>query len=126
MRQRKWLWIAPLILVLILALWLLVTPPRWWLNVTKRVDLTDPVATGQTLVLEYNCRRCHQVDGSGAMLAGNLMGVTDRMSNEAIADLLRDPDSARPNTSKPNLRISDSQIEAITVYLRSIDQAAPD
>jgi hypothetical protein len=33
-----------------LALWLLLAPPRWWLDLTKPVDLSNPGRAGAQVV----------------------------------------------------------------------------
>ena len=52
-------------------------PPRWWLNATKPVDLSDPETTGAALVAEYDCRRCHLIDSQGKSKGPNLAGVPE-------------------------------------------------
>lgn len=113
-----------LLLMVAVFVWLMFSPPRWWLNMIKQADLTNPIATGELLVARYDCRRCHWIDGTGALLAGNLQGVTDRLSVEAITNLLVNPAAARPGTSKQNRHLSDTEIEAIIAYLKSVDQPA--
>lgn len=121
MRTRNTLLAVVLVLSLTVFVWLSLSPPRWWLNMAKQVDLTNPVATGEQLVARYDCRRCHWIDGTGALLAGNLQGVTDRLSVEAITNLLMNPAAARPGTSKQNRHLSDTEIEAIIAYLKAVD-----
>ena len=43
--QKSIKFILPAILILAI-IWLLVSPPRFWLNLTKRVDLSDPAKAG--------------------------------------------------------------------------------
>jgi mono/diheme cytochrome c family protein len=121
MRSRRTLLAAALVLAIIAFLWLTFSPPRWWLNATKQVDLTNPVATGERLVVQYDCRRCHRIDGRGALLAGNLSGVTLHLDSAEITSLLVNPGAARPGTSKQNRHLSDSEITAIIAYLEAVD-----
>lgn len=120
--QRRVLLAVMLLLMVAVFAWMTFSPPRWWLNMTKQADLSNPIATGEQLVARYDCRRCHRIDGTGALLAGNLQGVTDRLSVEAITNLLVNPAAARPGTSKQNRHLSDSEIEAIIAYLKSVDR----
>lgn len=121
MRTRTATLAVVLVLALVVFVWLTFSPPRWWLNATKQVDLTNPISTGEQLVVRYDCRGCHRIDGTGALLAENLQGVTDRLSGEAITNLLMNPAAARPGTSKQNRHLSDTEIEAIIAYLESVD-----
>lgn len=104
----------------VLAAWLLAAPPRWWLNLTKPVDLARPVASGAALVDAYNCRRCHRLDGWGAIAAADLDDVIERLDAEALRLWLRDPKQVRPDTAMPNLRLSDPEIAAIVAYLSDL------
>ena len=88
-----------LALVLIAVLWLAFAPPRWWLNLTKPVDLSDPIAAGALVVEEYDCRDCHRIDGHGGLIAGNLAGVTRRLDEDSIRTWLRNPFSTTSTTN---------------------------
>jgi hypothetical protein len=72
-------------------LWLLVAPPRWWLNLTKPVDLSDPAKAGSIVVEKYGCRNCHRIEERGATFAPGLTGVTGRLDAVSIRLWLRDP-----------------------------------
>jgi nitric oxide reductase subunit C len=102
--------------------WLVFAPPTWWLNLTKEVDLTDPVRTGTALVEAYDCRRCHQVDGRGALKAPDLAGVTGRLDRVALRLWLRNPRAIDGNTAMPTFHLSDSEIDAIVAYLEFLDR----
>ncbi len=112
------------LIVIVLAAWLAIAPPRFVLNQIKAVDLSDPVAAGQQLVEKYNCRSCHRIGGEGALKAPNLAGITQRVNDPAQVTLrlwLRNPKAVRSNTAMPNFRLSDSEIEAILAYLSALD-----
>jgi cytochrome c2 len=104
------------VLLLVIA-WFVVAPPRWWLNLTKSVDLTDPVATGQALVDKYECRRCHYIHDRGASKGPNLNGVDQRLDNVSIRLWLQNPRAIKWRTPMPNFKLSDSEIEGIVAYL---------
>ncbi|MEW5872618.1 MAG: c-type cytochrome [Chloroflexota bacterium] len=110
------------VLALIVILWFALAPPRFWLNLTRRVDLSDPVAAGQALVTQYDCQACHQVHGQGRPFGPSLDGVTRRLEADELRLWLRQPQKVKPNTTMPNLRLSDSEIEAIIAYLAANDQ----
>jgi mono/diheme cytochrome c family protein len=109
-----------LALVIVLALWLAFAPPRFWLNLTRTVDLSDPAAAGAALVVEHDCRDCHRIDGRGALQAPALDDATRRMDRETIRRWLINPRAIDRNTAMPNPRLSDSEIEAIIAYLESL------
>ncbi|GAP64095.1 nitric oxide reductase subunit C [Ardenticatena maritima] len=121
---------APLgiLVVLILVVWFWVSPPRFWLNMTKRVAPSPEV--GAQLVEKYGCRGCHTIGGQGAILAPNLDQVVRRNKEEDPAFVtlrlwLRDPTAVKPNTAMPNFKLSDTEIEAILQYLQTqAEQAA--
>lgn len=105
------------------AVWLWLFPPRWWLNYTKPVDLSDPVGAGNSIVVKYTCRQCHLIGGEGKAKGPSLDGVTDRLDTVSLRLWLRDPRSIKWNTPMPNLQLSDPEIEAISSYLKALDQS---
>ncbi len=94
----------------ILLLWLIVAPPRWWLNLTKRVDVS--AQTGAALIDKYGCRKCHTIGDAGATLASDLNDVALRLPAADVRRTL-----IVPPRGMPNMRLSDSEIKAILVYL---------
>ena len=105
-----------------IGVWLWLSPPRWWLNYMKPVDLTDPVAAGEFVIAEYGCRECHLIGKEGHQLkAPNLNGVTDRLDSVSLRLWLRDPRSIRWKTLMPNFDLSDPEIEAISSYLYTLN-----
>ncbi|HXF70587.1 MAG TPA: cytochrome c [Thermoflexus sp.] len=114
------------LLVLGAGIWLTVNPPRPILNLLKRVDPSPE--TGALLVERYGCRRCHRIGDRGGILAPDLNGITRRVDDPAHVVLrlwLRDPQSIQPGTAMPNFRLSDSEIEAILMYLKTLDAQNP-
>jgi mono/diheme cytochrome c family protein len=104
--------------------WLWLSPPRWWLNYMKPVDLTDPVGAGGSVVADYACRQCHLIGGEGQAKGPSLDDVTDRLDPVSIRLWLRDPRSIKWNTSMPNFQLSDPEIEAILSYLNALDRTS--
>ncbi len=107
-----------------LVLWLVLRPPRMWLNLTRGVPVTAEV--GERLVLENDCRRCHRIDGQGTLKAPNLDGVTERYAqpphDALLRTWLRSPRGVKPDTAMPAFRLSDTEIEAVIAYLTALDQ----
>jgi cytochrome c2 len=115
-------WISLLIGIgIVLLLWLWLAPPQVWLNWTKRVDLSDPPATGKALIDQYHCRDCHRIQGEGALKAPDLSGVTRRLSDQELELWLKDPNSVKKNTAMPDFRLSDTEVTALIAYLTSSD-----
>ncbi len=122
--SRKRVAVYLIITAVIILFWLVFSPPRWWLNLTKSVDLSNPVATGEQLVSEYNCRRCHRIGGGGSLKAPDLAGVTERLDDVSLRLWLHNPKAIKGNTPMPNFHLSDSEIEAIVAYLQRLDTSA--
>jgi cytochrome c2 len=120
--NKKYLITCLVGMLLIVALWFYLLPPRWWLNWIKEVDLSDPVATGSALVEKYQCRRCHIFEGRGKILAPKLDTVAQRLDNVSLRIWLQDPRAIKWRTSMPNFHLSDSEIEAIVSYLYSVQE----
>lgn len=106
---------------MVISLWFAFSPPRAWINITKRVDLSEPVRTGEVLMNRYECRNCHIVGNSGGWIAPSLVDVTINMEAETLRAWLRDPNSIKGPTAMPNFTLSDSEIEAIVAYLQALD-----
>jgi len=104
-----------------IALWLLLDPPRWWLNLTKPVDLSDPARAGARLVEKYDCRSCHRIEGRGALKGPDLAGVTERLDEVSIRLWLVNPKAVKGDTAMPNFHLSDPEITAIVAYLEALD-----
>ncbi len=114
--------ILSLAVVAAAVLWFWLFPPRWWLNMIKPVDLSDPVKAGTAIVEKYDCRRCHFIGDAGKSKGPALVGVTGRLDRVSLRLWLRDPRAIKWNTSMPNLDLSDGEIEAIVAYLTALDE----
>lgn len=111
--------IVPILLTLLVVLLaLLLIRPRWYLNLTKQVEISPQV--GAALVERLDCRSCHVIGGSGALKAPNLDDVLRRETDETLYGWLSNPRGMRANTAMPNFHFSDSEIAAILAYLRSL------
>ncbi len=106
--------------VFLLTIWLALAPPRFWLNLTKAVDLSDPVTAGEQVVAKYDCRSCHRIAGQGALKAPALDDSALRLDDVSLRLWLRNPRAIKGNTAMPNFRMSDSEIEAVVAYLESL------
>lgn len=117
---KKWV-LTVVCIGLLVVLWLWLAPPQFWLNRTKRVDLSDPVASGEALFERYNCRDCHRIQGEGALKAPDLAGVTQRLTDQQLELWLMNPNAVKKNTAMPDFRLSDTEVDALIAYLRASD-----
>lgn len=122
--NRKRITVIFVVTAVLIIFWLVFAPPRLWLNLTKSVDLSNPAVTGEQLVADYNCRRCHRVGGGGSLKAPNLAGVTERLDDVSLRLWLHNPKAVKGNTAMPNFHLSDSEVEAIVAYLQKLDASA--
>ena len=119
MNMKRKASLIPIIVFVAIAAWLLLAPPRWWLNLTKPIDLTDPIAAGAHLVDRYECRKCHRLGDSGALKAPDLNGVAQRLDEVTLRKWLEDPRAIKNNAAMPNFRLSDAEITALLAYLQA-------
>lgn len=114
--------LLPLLLaVLLIVVWFVVSPPRFWLNMARSVEPT--AAVGEQLIEENDCRGCHRIGGEGALKGPDLDDVILRQREADPAQVtlrlwLRNPKAVKPNTAMPNFHLSDSEIEAVLLYLQ--------
>lgn len=110
---------APVLLTIVLLILLvLILRPRWYLNLTKQVDVSPE--TGAALVEKYDCRSCHVIGGQGALKAPNLDEAANRQGEDALYGWLANPRRMKANTAMPNFHLSDSEIHSILLYLQSL------
>lgn len=107
-----------ILFILIVAVWLRVAPPRIWLNTIHEVDISPEA--GAALVVEKDCRNCHRIEDSGALVGPELNGITQRVDPMVLRIWLRNPRSVKRNTPMPNFHLSDTEIEAIMAYLDTL------
>jgi cytochrome c2 len=103
--------------VILLLIWLLISPPQFLGDLLKSVDMSDPVAAGEILVRKYDCVACHTISGAGRPFGPSLEGVTERRDVQTLHKWLGDPTSMKPDTSMPDFNISADEVEAIIAYL---------
>ncbi len=85
---------------------------------------------GKSLFVNRGCTACHTI-GKGKLAGPDLAGVTQRRSHEWLKRWLKDPSQMigsdsiadalvveAKNVKMPNLKLSDSDVEAVIAYLR--------
>lgn len=83
--MKRWIVIGVVVLALGLA-WL---RPRWLMNLVKRVEPSPQV--GAELVLKYECRDCHVIEGKGSGTAPNLGSHLRLPHPRGVARLVAEP-----------------------------------
>ena len=97
------------------------------------VDPANPelVARGQELVQSVGCRGCHSFEPEQVAsalsetkdVAPNLSRVGEKTSARWIYGWIKNPREYDPDTSMPDLRLSDEEATAITSYLMTLGEA---
>lgn len=105
-------------LIVVIALWFTISPPRFWLNLTHNVNPTAEV--GAALVQKHDCQNCHRINGSGALVGPDLDVILSQKSTTEVEQWLRNPRAMNPNTPMPNLHLSDTEIAALLAYLSTL------
>lgn len=72
------------------------------------------------LIFQQTCTACHAIDGRGGNIGPALDGVADRFDEEYLGRWLSDPASIRPETTMPQLGLSDEQVEELVTYLSTL------
>jgi mono/diheme cytochrome c family protein len=106
------------LVILILVAWILVSPPRFWINWTKNVPIS--AESGAHLVAAYGCQNCHRINGSGALVGPDLDIILSYSDPLVVRMWLRNPKSMKKNTPMPDFHLSESEIEALMTYLASV------
>lgn len=96
-------------------------PPYVALSVPSPAMSVVGPAQGRTLVQQRGCIGCHVVEGQGGTMGPSLDGVSDRRSEAFVFQQLRDPKANNPATLMPTLGLAPAELEAIWVYLQTLD-----
>jgi nitrite reductase (NO-forming) len=107
-------------------------------NLAASAAPTDPEALQAKTNFESKCVACHAIaGGAGAKIGPDLLGVTQRRSEDWIAKFLKSPESmfGTDPTAKalldkykvpmPNQNLSDAEIRGYLKYFRFLDSAKP-
>lgn len=89
------------------------------------IDFTKPtpekLKLGEELVANESCLQCHPMGSKGVKNAPDLAGVGGRLKPEFIFHIIKKPQSIVPGTTMDDSPLQDSEIEAITHYLMSVN-----
>ena len=78
------------------------------------------VARGALLFEQYQCRGCHQLEGTGARVGPAMDAVGTRRRRAYIAALLEDPNQIIPGTAMKNSDLWEDELLAITTFLLTL------
>ncbi len=84
-----------------------------------------PPDDGRPAVFGQMCVACHSLGGRGGNVGPALDGVADRQPDDFFPRWLRDPASVRPGTLMPRLPLSDTQIDELSTWLRTLHARGP-
>ncbi|HHO52059.1 MAG TPA: c-type cytochrome [Deltaproteobacteria bacterium] len=63
------------------------------------------------------CTACHSLGGSGGAVGPALDDVSERYDAASLRRWLADPLKVKPDTTMPNLQLSDADLDALTAFL---------
>jgi nitric oxide reductase subunit C len=78
--------------------------------------LTVEAVAGKHVWQQRDCNDCHTILGIGGYYAPELTRVVDRRDDAWLRAFLRNPTAAKPGTSMPDQRLSDSDVEALIAF----------
>lgn len=78
------------------------------------------LARGRTLFEELGCIGCHKLRGTGGVIGPELEGVGARRSPEWLGKHFRNPAAVTSGSAMPPIKVSDDEIEALTMYMLSL------
>jgi cytochrome c oxidase subunit II len=104
-----------------------------WLQQQRRpaVTPTDEARRGHDLFMSHTCVTCHTIRGTqaGSRVGPDLTHVASRQTiaagtlpttREHLTEWVRDPQSIKPGTRMPAIRLSEDDLRAVVAYLESL------
>ncbi|HEX2032603.1 MAG TPA: c-type cytochrome [Chloroflexota bacterium] len=97
--------------------------------VPTEAPITDPVATGRTIVTQGACASCHAISGTQARgtIGPALDGIASRriggvldFTRENIKRWVTNPPQQKPGSTMPPYQFDDRYLEAIASYLETL------
>lgn len=82
------------------------------------------VVQGRRLFTELRCASCHSIDGHGGIVGPTLDQAGSRRGKEWIELHFRNPQAMTPGSKMPNFKLLDSEVEALTAYILSLEGGA--
>lgn len=76
---------------------------------------------GAVLYEGKGCVACHGPQGEGTDTAPPLIGVGTKYDEEYLGRWLKEPASIKPDTTMPNLGLTDDEVEALVAHLQTLE-----
>jgi len=91
------------------------------------LDDADQLTLAQEKVRRWGCVGCHDIEGYNhlAKVAPRLDKITSKVTTSWMYDWIKNPKNFRPDTRMPNFRMPDSELVAVTEYLKSVSTDIP-
>ena len=78
------------------------------------------LAKGRALFEDLGCIGCHKLHGTGGVIGPELDGVGARRSPEWLGKHFHNPAEVTPGSAMPPIKVSDDEIEDLTMYMLSL------
>lgn len=78
------------------------------------------VARGQSVFKDQGCYGCHTVGKTGTPIATDLSRIGTKHDQAYLGAWLRDPAQQKPRQHMPKLKLTESEVQALTAYLGSL------
>jgi mono/diheme cytochrome c family protein len=95
-------------------------------KVTDETVKAELTGSGEELFADYGCIGCHRVRGKGGELGPNLSRAGFMLQPQFIYRWVRNPQSFKPKTRMPNLNLSEEDALAVTLYVSTLKDPAPE
>ena len=91
------------------------------------LDHAEQLTLAQEKVRRWGCVGCHDIEGYNhlAKVAPRLSKITSKVTTSWMYDWIKNPKNFRPDTRMPNFRMPDSELVAVTEYLKSVSSDIP-
>lgn len=89
-------------------------------NATRTPGLTQEVVEGRKVWQHKNCNDCHTILGIGGYWAPDLTKEADVRDAQFLTAFLKDPQAAKPGTTRPAIPMTAEERNAIVEYLMSL------
>lgn len=101
------------------------TPSLMQLAVPTQADAPSIVArVDRPQVFNQLCIACHALGGQGGQVGPPLDNIGDRMGRDELLAWLTDPQAVKPDTTMPNLPLTDTQVKELAAFLAQLRSPA--
>jgi ubiquinol-cytochrome c reductase cytochrome b subunit len=93
-------------------------------DVNVEIPKNPEVVQGKRLFAELRCASCHSIDGKGGVVGPTLDNAGSRRGKDWIEEHFRNPQAMTPGSKMPNFKLLDTEVEALTAYILSLEGGA--